>query len=315
MLLRRNNYGKGPEPCRPPGQDVAGNFKINRGQEGKSDVNSEYKLMFSCLFRQGGGGLSRGDLLIELEKLQAIIEEIAPAALADKYDSPFFWRKPGDRLQKIGVCVDPTEQNLHMAREDGVDLLISHHPCMEKDASLLADTEMGVLVLHSVWNKAPEGNTSTFARLLNLKDPVQEGELIYGRLEMTLRGLLFACQRLLQTPLLPYAGDLNARTGQVLIISGPGFAPIYRDQWDKYITLGCDTFLSSELGRYALSYLTRHGIKLVDLGHSVMARPGMEHLTYTLQTRLKIFHCEVIFYPDLYTVNYQTVSFYPGLEG
>lgn len=253
--------------------------------------------------------------MIELEKFQAIIEEIAPAALADKYDPPFFWRKPGNLLQKIGVCVDPTERNFLMAKADGVDLLISHHPCLEKDASLLDGTEMGVLVLHSVWNKAPEGNTATLARLLNLRDPVQEGELIYGRLEMTLRDLLFACQRLLQTPLMPYAGDLNAQTGQVLIISGPGFAPVYREQWDKYIALGCDTVLSAELGRFALSHLTRQEIKLVDLGHSVMARPGMEHLTYTLQTRLKIFHCEVIFYPDLYTVNYQAASFYPGLEG
>jgi len=253
--------------------------------------------------------------LIELEEFQAIIEEIAPAALADQYDAPFFWRKPGRSLQKIGVCVDPTAHNFQLAKADGVDLLISHHSCQEEDAALLAGTEMGVLVLHSVWNKAPEGNTSTLARLLNLKEPVQEGELVYGRLEMTLRDLIFACQRLLQTPLMPYAGDLNAQTGKVLIISGPGFAPVYRKQWDKYIALGCDTFLSAELGRYALSYLTRQEIKLVDLGHSVMARPGMQHLTYLLQTRLKIFQCEVIFYPDVYTVNYQTASFYPELEG
>ncbi|HHT48555.1 MAG TPA: hypothetical protein GXZ98_04590 [Firmicutes bacterium] len=252
--------------------------------------------------------------MIELEKLQAIIEEIAPAALADKYDSPFFWRNPVAQLQKIGVCVDPTPLNLRKAQEDGIDLLISHHPCAEQDEELVANGEMGVLVLHSVWNKAPEGNTSTLARLLNLKDPVQDGELIYGRLEMSLRDLLISCQRFLQTPLLPYAGDLNAPTSQVLIISGAGFAPFYQEQWDKYIALGCDTFLSAELGRFALSYLTRQDIKLIDLGHSAMARPGMEHLTYTLKTRLKIFHCEVGFYPDLYAVNYQMASFYPGIE-
>ena len=252
--------------------------------------------------------------MIELEKLQAIIEELAPMALADKHDPPHFWRKPSDKLQKIGVCVDPTVQNVRMAQQDGVDLLISHHPCFELDEELFAGQEMGILVLHSAWNKAPDGNTSVLARLLNLKEAVQDGELINGRMEMSLRDLLFSCQRLLNTPILPYVGDLNAMARKVLLISGPGFAPFYKEEWDKYIAMGCDTFLSAELGRFALSYLSRHNIKMIDLGHSAMARPGMEHLTYTLQNRLKIFHCQVIFYPDIYAVNYQTAAFYPGIE-
>ncbi|NLC53460.1 MAG: hypothetical protein GX770_05790, partial [Firmicutes bacterium] len=199
-------------------------------------------------------------------------------------------------------------------QQDGVDLLISHHPCFEQDEELFAGQEMGFLVLHSAWNKAPDGNTSVLARLLNLREPVQDGELINGRLEMSLRDLLFSCQRLLNTPLLPYVGDLNAKARNVLLISGTGFAPFYQDKWDKYIARGCDTFLSAELGRFALSYLSRHNIKMIDLGHSAMARPGMEHLTYTLQTRLKIFHCQVNFYPDFYAANYQTATFYPGIE-
>ncbi|NLW60027.1 MAG: hypothetical protein GX073_06755 [Firmicutes bacterium] len=251
--------------------------------------------------------------MIKLEKLQAILEELAPAALADKYDPPHFWRKPGGKLQKIGVCVDPTVQNIRMAQQDGVDLLIIHHPCGEQDEALLAGQEMGVFVLHSAWNKAPDGNTAVLARLLNFRETVQDGALVSGRIEMSLRELLFSCQRLLNTPILPYAGDLNAQVRNVLLISGSGFAPFYKEEWDKYIAKGCDTFLSAELGRFALSYLSRHNIKLIDLGHSAMARPGMEHLTDMLQNRLKIFHCQVFFYPDIYAVNYQTATFYPEM--
>ena len=252
--------------------------------------------------------------MIELEKLQSIIEELAPAKLGDKYDTPYFLRQPIKKIKKMGVCVDPTEYNLRIAIKDGVDLLISHHPWHDQVEDILQKSQMGILVLHSSWNKAPEGNNATLARLLNLEEIDHEGEMVRGVTQMTLRDLLFCCQRVLKVPIIPYAGDLNANVNKVLIISGPGFAPIYKQQWDKYITQGCDTFLSSELGRYALSYLTRHKIKLIDLGHSVMARPGMEHLTYTLQTRLKDFECEVAFYPDLYAVNYQTASFYPGFE-
>ena len=187
-----------------------------------------------------------------------------------------------------------------------------HHPCPKEQNSIRA--ENGCFILHSAWNKAPEGNTSTLARLLNLTEPVQDGQFVTGRVEMSLRDLLFSCQRILNTPLLPYSGDLNDQADRVLIIAGAGFSPFHQEEWDKYIARGCDTFLSSELGRYALSYLTPKKIRLIDLGHSVMARPGMEHLTYTLQNRLKIFHCEVVFFPDLYAVNYQTASIYPGIE-
>ncbi|NLW56585.1 MAG: hypothetical protein GX050_08250 [Firmicutes bacterium] len=252
--------------------------------------------------------------MIQLEKLQSIIEELAPAKLADQYDTPYFLRMPKSKLTKIGVCVDPTEYNLRSAMKDRVDLLIAHHPWHYINENLLKKSEMGVYVLHSPWNKAPEGNTSTLARLLNLKEVTHEGEIATGRLEMTFRNLLFCCQRLLNTPIIPYAGDLNAQVGKVLIISGPGFAPFYRSQWNKYNDLGCDTFLSSELGRFALSYLTGLKIKLIDLGHSAMARPGMEHFAYLLQTRLKVFDCEVCFYPDYNAVNYQTGSFYPEIE-
>src|SRR5690606_37114804 len=115
-------------------------------------------------------------------------------------------------------------------------------------------------------------------------------------------------------PILPYVGDLNAQVSKVLIISGPGFMPLYKEEWDKWITSGCDTFLSAELGRYAISYLNRNNIKLIDLGHSAMARLGMEHLTYLLQTRLEIYECVVSYYPDIYGVNYLTASFYPEIE-
>lgn len=252
--------------------------------------------------------------MIQLEKLQSIIEELAPAELADQYDTPYFLRSPKPKVKKIGVCVDPTEYNLCIALKDRVDLLISHHPWHYLNEDLLKKSEMGVFVLHSSWNKAPEGNTSTLARLLNFKELAHEGEMVKGQLNMKLRDLLFCCQRILNTPIIPYAGDLNAKANQVLIISGPGFTPFYQPQWNKYIDLGCDTFLSSELGRFALSYLTGLKIKLIDLGHSAMARPGMEHLAYTLQTRLKVFDCEVCFYPDINAVNYQTASFYPGFE-
>ncbi len=252
--------------------------------------------------------------MIELNKLLSIMEELAPARLADKYDTPYFLRKPREQVEKIGVCVDPTEYNLRSAIKDGVDLLISHHPWHFQSADYLGESKMGVLVLHSSWNKAPEGNTITLARLFNFEELVHEDGIVMGQTDTILKDLLFCCQRVLSAPILPYVGDLNAQVSKVLIISGPGFMPLYKEEWDKWIASGCDTFLSAELGRYAISYLNRNNIKLIDLGHSTMARPGMKHLTYLLQTRLEIYECVVNYYPDIYGVNYLTASFYPGIE-
>jgi putative NIF3 family GTP cyclohydrolase 1 type 2 len=216
-------------------------------------------------------------------------------------------------VEKIGVCVDPTEHNILAAARKGVELLISHHPWQGEAAGELTAKGMGLYRLHSAWNRAPEGNNITLARLLNLSDLETAGDVVFGMTDLSLKELLICCQRILEVNVIPYSGDLNARITRVAVVAGTGFFPVYKEAWAEWLAAGCNVVLSSELSRYSMNYFARHGVNLIDLGHSLMAKPGMAHLAYLLQNRLKAFDCEVEFFPHLYTVDYSIGFIYPGL--
>ncbi|HHU83102.1 MAG TPA: hypothetical protein GXZ26_08870 [Firmicutes bacterium] len=253
--------------------------------------------------------------LIELGKLDSILEELAPAKNADPYDLPGYQlRAEGrEKVEKIGVCVDPTERNILSAARKGVELLISHHPWQGEAAGELTAKGMGLYKLHSAWNRAPEGNNITLARLLNLSDLKAAGDAVFGMTDLSLKELLTCCQRILEVNVIPYNGDLNARITRVAVVSGPGFFPVCKEAWGEWLAAGCNLVLSSELSRYSINYFSRHGVNLIDLGHSLMAKPGMKHLAYLLQNRLKAFDCEVEFFPHLYIADYSIGFVYPGL--
>lgn len=252
--------------------------------------------------------------MIEMGRLQSILEELAPPELAESYDPLVYLRKSRGEFEKIGVCVDPTEYNIQSASKQGVQLLLTHHRWEGEAAEEVEENNIGLFQMHSAWNRAPDGIIATLARILNLEDPCFEKDTVYGMIDMTLKELIGCCQRIFEVNIMPYVGDLNSRVRKVAVLSGPGFLPVYKEEWDRWIEQGCEVALSSEIGRYAVGYLSRHGIKLIDLGHSVMARPGMRHLTYILQNRLKIYQCQVEFFKDIYSANYHIGSFYPGLE-
>lgn len=248
--------------------------------------------------------------MIELGRLVAILQELAPTELSDLHDTPCFSKKYQEKVEKIGVCVDPTAENIRTASDRGVQLLLSHHQWLGEAVEVVEEKELSLYYLHSAWNRAPEGNTSTLARLLNLENPMLGEDVVKGETDMTLRELIGCCQRILEVNILPYIGDLPGLVKKIIISSGPGFSPLNKEAWQGWLAEGCDTIISSELGRYAAAYLGGKGVNLIDAGHSLMAKPGMKHLAYLLQSKLKIYQCEVEFFSDLYDVHYQTGSFY-----
>lgn len=256
-----------------------------------------------------------GDPVIELGKFESILEELAPAKNADPYDLPGYQVKPEGReqVEKIGVCVDPTEHNIRSASRKGVELLLSHHAWQGEAAGELTAKGMGLYKLHSAWNKAPEGNNIILARLLDLSNLAPAGDAVFGTTDLSFKELIACCQRVLEVNILPYSGDLNARVTRVAVVSGPGFFPVYKEAWEEWLAGGCNVILSSELNRYSMNYFSRHGVNLIDLGHSLMAKPGMKHLAYLLQNRLKVFDCDVEFLSHFYTVDYSIGFVYPGL--
>ena len=83
--------------------------------------------------------------MIELGRLEAILQELASPELADLYDTPCYSRRYQEKVEKIGVCVDPTAENIRIASERGVQLLLSHHQWLGEAVEVVEEKKLSLL--------------------------------------------------------------------------------------------------------------------------------------------------------------------------
>ena len=246
--------------------------------------------------------------MVPHEKVLEILEELAPRLCAEPGDEPHFEVKHGDACHRLGVCTDPTERNILLAASQGTDFLLIHHPWHGEGAEVVAAKKISLYRLHSAWDLAPEGNLVTLARMLGLRELVLQDGMITGTADLHLKDLLERGQRLTGRNVIPFCGDPNRRVRTVGIIPGSGFLPVFQKRWETLTAMGCDTVISGEISHTAARFALRNGIRLVDLGHSGLVRPGMMHLAYLLRCRLMAHGCEVEFYEDAYNLAYYSAA-------
>ncbi|NLG83433.1 MAG: hypothetical protein GX493_02235 [Firmicutes bacterium] len=246
--------------------------------------------------------------MVSHETILGILEELAPRFCAEPGDAPRFVVKHGETCRRLGVCTDPTERNILLAASQGTDFLLIHHAWEGEGAEVIAAKKISLYRLHSAWDLAPEGNLVTLARMLGLRELVLREGTITGTTDLGLKDLLDRAQRLAGRNLLPYCGDPNRRVRTVGIIPGSGFLPVFRGRWESLASIGCDTIISGEISHAAARFAARNGVRLVDLGHSGLVRPGMMHLAYLLRSRLLAYGCEVDFYEDSYGLDYHVAA-------
>ncbi|MGE5552041.1 MAG: Nif3-like dinuclear metal center hexameric protein [Bacteroidota bacterium] len=252
--------------------------------------------------------------MVTHDEILAVLEDLAPRVCAEAGDASCYEVRADKACSRLGICIDPTERNLFMAASDGADFIITHHPWNGEAAEVIKAKGISIYRLHSAWDNAPDGNMATLARMLGLRDLVRADGALTGLSGLCLRELLERCQRIVGKSVLPYCGELGARVNTVGIIPGSGFLPVYRRRWETLVHAGCDTIISGEISHSAARYAQCAGIRLIDLGHSGLVKPGMAHLAYLLRCRLLARGCEVEFYDDTYNINYFTAWSLPRQE-
>lgn len=241
---------------------------------------------------------------MEIKDLFNILKKLAPGLSIDD-----FINHEGDRfktISKIGVCIDPTPLNVIKAYDNGIEVLICYHPWQGEAEPAVRNGAMEIWPLHTAWDNTEEGVTYTLARAIGMIGLYQKGEIVYGITECAFRDLIELCQRALGQNILSYCGDLKLLTNKVGIWAGPGFLPNYKKFWEVCREEACDTIISSEITLSAIRYSRARQVKLIDLGHSAMAKPGMLKLAKLLREEITIGPCTVEFYDDFYGCNYYT---------
>lgn len=243
---------------------------------------------------------------MDVEALIGILTELAPGLSTEGMVNIESEEGKARTVFHIGICVDPTEQNIAAALVQGIEILISYHPWQGEAQKVIKSGKLGVISLHEAWDYAMEGVSVTFAKAIGLNWINSAKGVVTGEVNLTLRELIERCQRVLSLNVLPFAGELKSVVKKVGIAPGPGFLPNNKRVWEECLLQGCDTILSSELSLLPLRYASATRVKLVDLGHSTMAKPSMTRFHNALKDQLKDFSCSVEFLEDLYSCKYYT---------
>jgi Uncharacterized conserved protein len=240
---------------------------------------------------------------MEIKELFNILKKLAPSLSNQDFSDPGSITA-SDVISCLGVCVDPTAKNIENAAALGVQLLVSYHPWFGEAKEIVAEHSIRIWPLHEAWDNTAQGVTYTFAQAIGVTGLHSKGELVIGGLTTGLRDLLERCQRILGQNIISYSGDLKQPIAKIAIWAGPGFLPNYKKFWEACRAEGCDTILSSELTLSALRYARAFSLKFIDLGHSLVAKPGMLNLTSLLKEQLP--ECNIHFLDDLYACSYYT---------
>ncbi|MGE5581757.1 MAG: Nif3-like dinuclear metal center hexameric protein [Bacillota bacterium] len=242
---------------------------------------------------------------MEIEVLFDTLKKMAPGLTTEDFTDPDLAKSPRT-ITKLGVCVDPTAGNIHQAVDKGIEILISYHPWQGEAEKTLLDRGLEIWPLHEAWDHPAEGVIYTFGKEAGLADFYCKGEIVIGRTAVTFREFIEGCQRILGRNIIAYTGSLKEQVQKAAIWAGPGFLPNYKKFWETCLAEECDTILSSEVTLSALRYSQAHQLKLIDLGHSAMAKPGMNNLAKLLRENVALQDCTIDFLDDIYTCNFYT---------
>lgn len=103
---------------------------------------------------------------MKLEELLERIEKIAPSDLAGLYHmETHLIGNPKNKLSKIGVAVNITDDVLKIAKTNGIDLIVVHHKPSDKYIKKLQQFGILAYVVHLAQDISPIGNNFSLAQI------------------------------------------------------------------------------------------------------------------------------------------------------
>lgn len=152
---------------------------------------------------------------IKAQDLMYLMEEWAPAALAESWDHPGLQvGNPEEPVKKVMVSLDLTEQNVDRACREGVSMIISHHPFLFKslhriDLSTYKGRVIEKLICHHILSFAAHTNLDTAREGVN--------DALADALELTERKGLVTEKREPLLKVAAYAEFVKARELKTLL--------------------------------------------------------------------------------------------------
>ncbi|MFM1825729.1 MAG: hypothetical protein RLZZ37_364 [Actinomycetota bacterium] len=239
-----------------------------------------------------------------LAQLAKIIEKPYPKSLASDWDSiGLIIGKQKNVIKKILLTVDITKDIVNEALENGIDLIISHHPLMlepvevedvrkykENIKELMIEKNLSLYVAHTNADAAKGGVNDSLAKILNLKNvksfgPNNIGR--YGQLEKSekLERIIQSLKRIFpssQNAIL-VSGNLNKQINSIAVCGGSGSFLL-----EQVRNLNIDLFISADLKHHSvLDNKELSGPALISLSHWASERIWLDDFLIQLTKDLQ----------------------------
>jgi len=230
------------------------------------------------------------------------LDQLAPVELAEDWDNVGLLVGRGSvRVHRMLTCLTLTPDVAAEAVEQGVQLVVSHHPVLFRGAKTISDQttegrmllgliEAGVAVYspHTRFDSAHHGINQRLAEGFGLADiaAIRPSESLRdvgsGRAgclpsPMPLDDFLSVVRDTCGATYLEYSGETDAIVRQVGVACGSA-AEFLEDA----VALGCDTFVTGEARFHSALEARSRGVNLILMGHYSSERPAMEWLAEKL---------------------------------
>ncbi len=222
--------------------------------------------------------------MVKLKELFDFFETVAPKHLAEDYDNVgYLIEGETDSVSKIMVCLDCSEDVVLQAKEQGADLILSHHPLIFNPVSTLTEQTgnertirrlicegIGLFSMHTNYDSAEGGLCDRFldyfGAFTERKSFTGESSGIgrIGTLDVpcTLADLAERAKKHLGEINLSYVGDCNKTIKTVAVCNGGGGDLVYDAK-----KLGADVYISGDFKHHHARFALENDMALINVSH------------------------------------------------
>lgn len=252
-----------------------------------------------------------------VEDIIGVLEQVAPLALAEQWDNCGLQVGARRRtVKKVWVALDPLLAVIDAAVDQGIDMIITHHPLLFRSLKCI-DLEHGagkvigkavehgiaLYAAHTNLDSAHLGINSRLADLMGLSrlEPLvpsetdtipdaaamqgaQTGLGRIGRLDpsQTVMQLIERVKRCLNISYVRVAGDPGVEVRRVAVCSGAGSSLM-----DVFLASDAQVYISGDLRYHDARAVEEAGRALIDVGHFASERIVIDGLADRLQQAVK----------------------------
>ena len=234
---------------------------------------------------------------MNITEIYNILNKKIPCELSCPWDNDGLMCCPdGEReVKKVLITLDVTGSAISYAKENGYDLIISHHPFIFKGlkaingdshtalgAMELIKGDISVMSFHTRLDAVEGGVNDTLCSMLGLSKIIPFGDEGIGRIgelpeKMSLSDFSQKVKDMLGAPALLVA-DGKREVRRVAVLGGEG-----GDDIEAAREAGADTYLSGRLGYHNMTDAPEKRINLIEAGHFYTEFP----VCFTLERMLK----------------------------